>query len=75
MEDSRQRSDEAMAVERVAAAAREVQLASHALEEQFGADFGRVGSTLPLARLTAAISELQAARDALDVLLARKSMH
>jgi uncharacterized protein HemY len=31
--------------------------------------------TLPLARLTAAIGELQAARDALDELLARKRLH
>ncbi|VXC83003.1 conserved hypothetical protein [Burkholderia sp. 8Y] len=61
--------------ERVAAAAREVQAASAGLEERFNASTDAAAPPLPLARLTAAIAELQAARDALDALLARKSMH
>jgi hypothetical protein len=68
-------SAEAAAVERVANAAREVQVASQALEERFNATKGENSRALSLARLSAAISELQAARDALDQLLARKSLH
>jgi hypothetical protein len=65
---------EASAVERVANAAREVQLASEALEELFIKADGS-SRTLQLARLTAAIAELQSAREELDALLARKSLH
>jgi hypothetical protein len=68
-------SAEAGAVERVAHAAREVQEASQALEERFNAMKEENSRALSLARLSAAISELQAARDALDQLLARKSLH
>jgi hypothetical protein len=69
------KSEEAAAVERVANAAREVQLASQAIEEKFKTGLDHPDRALPLARLTAAITELQAARDALDELLARKSLH
>lgn len=75
MGKAEQKSSEAAAVERVANAAREVQLASQALEEQFNAGTDAGSGTLLLARLTAAISELQAARDALDALLARQASH
>lgn len=75
MGKAEQKSSEAAAVERVANAAREVQLASQALEEQFNAGTDAGSRTLLLARLTAAISELQAARDALDALLARQASH
>jgi hypothetical protein len=74
MKPTERKSDEAAAVERVANAAREVQMASQALEKQFNTGLDESGRTLPLARLTAAIAELQAARDALDALLARKSL-
>jgi hypothetical protein len=69
------KSEEASAIERVANAAREVQIASQALEAQFNAGADATGRTLPLVRLTAAIGELQAARDALDALLARNPDH
>lgn len=75
MGQTERKSDEVAAVERVARAAREVQSASQALEEQFNAGTGEAGRTLALARLTAAITELQSARDALDGLLVRKSLH
>jgi hypothetical protein len=70
-----EKNAEAAAVERVASAAREVQRASQALEENFNAGAGAMRRALPLARLTAAIGELQAARDALDALLARGSQN
>jgi hypothetical protein len=75
MEPTNSKSEEAAAVERVASAAREVQAASVAPEERFSAPDETTLPTLPLARLTAAINELQAARDALDQLLARRSLH
>lgn len=68
-------ADEAAAIARVADAAREVQSASKALEERFNESTDDTPPTLPLARLTAAINELQSARDALDALLVRKSLH
>jgi hypothetical protein len=68
-------ADEAAAIARVADAAREVQSASKALEERFNEATDDTPPTLPLARLTAAINELQSARDALDALLVRKSLH
>jgi hypothetical protein len=52
-----------------------VQSASKALEERFNEATDDTPPTLPLARLTAAINELQSARDALDALLVRKSLH
>jgi hypothetical protein len=75
MEPTNSKTEEAAAIERVASAAREVQAASIALEERFSARGEPAPPTLPLARLTAAINELQAARDALDQLLARRSLH
>jgi hypothetical protein len=65
-------ASEAAAVERVALAARKVQAASLALEAHF--NHPQAGSLTPLhmARLTAATTELQSARDALDALLAVK---
>lgn len=68
-------ADEAAAIARVADAAREVQSASKAFEERFNESTDDMPPTLPLARLTAAINELQYARDALDALLVRKSLH
>jgi hypothetical protein len=59
-------SDEALALERVAAAAREVQAASTALKSHFAADGGRQPSTLELARFAAAMQELKDAREAFD---------
>ncbi|GJH12637.1 MULTISPECIES: hypothetical protein [Caballeronia] len=75
MEQTNSKNEEAAAIERVASAAREVQAASVALEERFSAPDETAPPTLPLARLTAAINELQAARDDLDQLLARRSVH
>jgi len=63
------RSAEAFALERVAAAAREVQAASAALKSHFAADSGRHPSTLELARFAAAMQELKDARDAVDLLI------
>ncbi|MDR5750341.1 MULTISPECIES: hypothetical protein [unclassified Caballeronia] len=68
-------ADEAAAIARVADAAREVQSASKALEERYKVSTDDTPATLPLARLTAAINELQSAQDALDALLFRKSLH
>jgi hypothetical protein len=62
------RSDEALALERVAAAAREVQAASTALKSHFAADGSRQPSTLELARFAAAMQELKDAREAFDLL-------
>jgi hypothetical protein len=75
MKQTNSKTEEAAAIERVASAAREVQAASIALEERFSARGETAAPTLPLARLTAAINELQAARDALDQLIARRSLH
>ena len=63
------RSDEALALERVAAAAREVQAASIALKSHFAADGGRQPSTVELARFAAAMQELKDAREAFDLLI------
>jgi hypothetical protein len=64
-------ADEAAAVARVAEAARDVQAASVALETHFKQE-GAEAPTLHLARLAAAMSELQRARDEFDALLASK---
>ena len=64
------RSDEAVALERVADAAREVQAASTALKAQFAEDGARQPSTLELARFAAAMQELKDAREAFDLLVA-----
>jgi len=63
-------SDEAFALERVAAAAREVQAASTALQAHFAEDGGRQPSMLELARFAAAMQELKDAREAFDLLIA-----
>jgi cytochrome c-type biogenesis protein CcmH/NrfG len=63
------RSDEALALERVAAAAREVQAASTALQTHFAGDGGRQPSMLELARFAAAMQELKDAREAFDRLI------
>ncbi|WP_061173793.1 hypothetical protein [Caballeronia pedi] len=75
MGQTESKAEEAAAIERVANAAREVQSASKSLEERFNASSDAATPTVPLARLTAAIKELQVARDALDGLLAKKSFH
>ena len=62
-------SDEASALERVAAAAREVQAASTALKPHFAEAGGRQPSTLELARFAAAMQELKDAREAFDRLI------
>jgi hypothetical protein len=64
------RSDEALALERVAVAAREVQAASTVLQAHFAVDGGRQPSTLELARFAAAMQELKDAREAFDLLIA-----
>ncbi|WP_061173828.1 hypothetical protein [Caballeronia pedi] len=69
------KGDEAVAVARIAEASREVQAASKTVEEHFDKSTDEASRTLALVRLTAAINELQAGRDALDALIARKSMH
>ncbi|GJH26288.1 hypothetical protein [Caballeronia novacaledonica] len=60
--------DEAAAVARVAEAAREVQAASVALEAHFNEAPAGGPPTLLLARLAAAMSELQQARGSFDKL-------
>lgn len=62
-------SDETFALERVAAAAREVQAASIALQAHFAEDGGRQPSMLELARFAAAMQELKDAREAFDLLI------
>ena len=62
-------SREAAALARVAEAAREVQAASAAIETHFNAVGERQASTLELARLTAAVQELEDARLALAVVI------
>jgi hypothetical protein len=64
------RSAEAFALERVAAAARQVQAASTALKTHFADDGARPPSTLELARFAAAMQELKDARQAFDLLIA-----
>lgn len=60
---------EAAALARVAEAAREVQAASAAIEARFTAVGERQASALELARLTAAVQELENARLALAVVI------
>jgi transcriptional regulator GlxA family with amidase domain len=71
MQKSHWKSDEAAAVARVAEVARGVPFASKTLEQHFHEPTDRTPLTLQLARLTAAINELQSARDALDILPTR----
>jgi hypothetical protein len=72
MEPIGKRDEEAAAVARIADAAREVQVASAALEGHFQDAAEGAAPPLMLARLTAAMSELQAARDAFGALLGAK---
>jgi hypothetical protein len=62
-------SPEAVALERIAGAAREVQAASAALEKHFCANGGAQPSTLELARFAAAMQELCDAREEFDRLI------
>ncbi|WP_206997695.1 hypothetical protein [Trinickia mobilis] len=64
-------SPEAIALERIAVAAREVQAASAALERHITVDAGALPSTLELARFAAAMQELLNAREAFDCLMAK----
>src|SRR5260370_10701552 len=64
------KSAEAFALERVAAAAREVQAASTVLQAHFAGDGGRQPSTLELARVAAAMQELKDAREAFHLVIA-----
>jgi hypothetical protein len=69
MSTERTRSDEALALERVVGAARDVQAASTALERHFAPDGDGQPSTLELVRFEAAMQELKEAREAFDALL------
>jgi hypothetical protein len=62
-------SREPVALARVAEAAREVQAASAAIEARFTAVGERQASALELARLTAAVQELEDARLALALVI------
>jgi hypothetical protein len=64
-------SPEAVALERIAGAAREVQAASAALKKHFGANGGGQPSMLELARFAAAMQELRDAREEFDRLLSQ----
>jgi hypothetical protein len=66
----RRRSPEALALERVAGAAREVQAASTALERRYSGNDAQPPSLLELARFSAAMQELKDAREAFDLLVA-----
>lgn len=69
MEAEKSRSDEAFALERVADAAREVQIASATLKVHFSEGRSQP-STSELARFAAAMQELKDAREAFDQLVA-----
>ncbi|WP_429325779.1 hypothetical protein [Paraburkholderia sp. GAS348] len=64
-------SPEAIALTRIATAARDVQAASAALEKYFGAAGGAQPSTLELARFAASMQELRDAREEFDRLLSQ----
>lgn len=66
MANEKPRSDEAIALERVVDAAREVHAASIALETSFTKQGNEKPSTLQLARFAAAMQELRDAREAFD---------
>jgi hypothetical protein len=69
MAKERTQSHEALALERVVTAAREVYAASTSLEARFAEEGSRHPSTLELARFAAAMQELRDAREAFDVLV------
>lgn len=64
-------SPEALALERIADAAREVQAASAALQRHFGVNGGAQPSALELARFAAAMQDLRDAREEFDRLRAQ----
>jgi hypothetical protein len=66
----RRRSPEAQALGRVAAAAREVQASSAALEHRYSQHNAQHAPLLELARFSAAMQELKDAREAFDVIVA-----
>jgi hypothetical protein len=74
MRMERRWSPEAQALERVAAAAREVQAGSAALETHYSEDGSRQPSMLELARFAAAMQELKDAREAFDLLVANGAL-
>jgi hypothetical protein len=63
---------EAQALERIVHAAREVYVASTALQTNFGEEGSRQPSTLELVRFAAAMQELKDAREAFDILVSEK---
>jgi hypothetical protein len=69
MTNGKPRSDEALALERVVDAARDVHAASIALEASFLEKGSEKPSTLQLARFAAAMQELRDAREAFDELV------
>lgn len=71
MTNGKPRSNEALALERVVDAAREVHAASIALETSFTENGSAKPSTLQLARFAAAMQELRDAREAFDKLVSR----
>ncbi len=73
MTQSKKKSSEARALERVANAAREVQAASAALEVHFSDDASHTPTTLELARFAAAMQELKDARQAFDVSMSERN--
>ena len=70
MEPHRPQWAEAHALERVATAAREVQVASTALKDHYIDEGGPRPSMLELARFAAAMQEIKDAREAFDLLVA-----
>jgi predicted negative regulator of RcsB-dependent stress response len=73
MAAEKSRSEEALALERVVNAAREVQAAAAALEQHFAPNARGQPSTLELARFAVAMQELRDAREAFDAVLAGES--
>ena len=71
MTNGKPRSNEALALERVVDAAREVHAASVALETSIAENGSAKPSTLQLARFAAAMQELRDAREAFDKLVSR----
>jgi hypothetical protein len=66
----RRHSPEAQVLGRVAAAAREVQAASAALEHRYSQNNAQSAPLLELARFSAAMQELKEAREAFDLIVA-----
>ncbi|QCP48306.1 hypothetical protein FAZ95_03365 [Trinickia violacea] len=68
-------SPEAIALERIATAAREVQAASAVLEQRIGSTPRAQPSTLELARFAAAMQELLSAREEFDRVMVNSPPH